>query len=150
MPGKSDTADQEKAVTVTLLKGGNPQIAKGDGEEVVEAYLSSMPGWKQVVGRLLDTIITRTVPDVKKAIRWNSPFYGTEINGWFLSIHCCTRYLKVAFFNGVALDPMPPVPSKNSGVRYFHIYENETLDEELIANWVRQASGLPGWKGFRC
>ncbi len=128
-----------------LLSGGNPQIAKGDGDAPVQAYIAAMPGWKSDVGRRLDALITRTVPDVLKAVRWNSPFYGIEGQGWFLSFHCFTRYIKVAFFKGAALDPLPPVDSKDENARYFHIHEDDTLDEKQIVNWIRQASGLPGW-----
>jgi len=131
-----------------LLAGGNPQIAKADGDTPVQAYIAAMPGWKRNVGRRLDALIVRTVPKVRKAVRWNSPFYGTESKGWFLGIHCLTKYIKVAFFNGTDLLPVPPVESKNKGTRYFHIYENDKLDEKLVASWVRQASKLPGWASF--
>lgn len=104
-----------------------------------------MPGWKSDVGRRLDALIERTVPGVKKAVRWNSPFYGVEGKGWFLSYHCFAKYIKVAFFKGKSLDPLPPVDSKDPDARYFHIYENEPLDEKLLTKWIRQASKLPGW-----
>ncbi|RIA46887.1 hypothetical protein DFR49_1447 [Hephaestia caeni] len=129
----------------TLLSGGNPQIAKGNGDAPVQAYIAAMPGWKSDAGRRLDALITRTVPDVQKAIRWNSPFYGVEGQGWFLSFHCFTRYIKVAFFKGAALDPLPPVDSKDKNARYFHIHEDDSLDEKRVASWIRQASELPGW-----
>jgi hypothetical protein len=132
-----------------LLSGGNPQIAKADGDDAVQAYVAAMPGWKRAVGRRLDALIERTVPDVRKAVRWNSPFYGTEKHGWFLGLHCLTRYVKVAFFAGTSLRPMPPVPSKNVGTRYVHLHEDEPVDERRLASWIRQASRLPGWKGFR-
>lgn len=139
----------KKSPTKTrLLSGGNPQIAKGDGDAPVQAYIAAMPGWKRDVGRRLDTLIVHTVPTVKKAVRWNSPFYGTDANGWFLSLHCLTKYIKVAFFRGTSLHPVPPVASKNEGTRYFHIHEDDQLDEELLASWIRQASELPGWPGF--
>ena len=131
-----------------LLSGGNPQIPKGDGDAPVRAYLDAMPGWKQEVGRQLDGLIERTVPDVKKAVRWNSPFYGVEGQGWFLSYHCFTRYIKVTFLRGAQLDPLPPVDSKDPDTRYVHLHEGEDLDEALLASWIRQASGLPGWDGF--
>ncbi|HEX9746504.1 MAG TPA: DUF1801 domain-containing protein [bacterium] len=131
-----------------LLRGGNPQVEKADGDVPVQEFINSMPGWKQDVGRRLDEIITRTLPKVRKAVRWNSPFYGTEKNGWFLNFHCITKYIKVAFFNGTSLDPMPPVESKNKGTRYFHIYEGDDIDEKKLAKWVRQASKIPGWDGF--
>ena len=127
-----------------LLSGGNPQIAKADGDAPVQAYIAAMPGWKRDLGRQLDSLIVRTVPGVRKAVRWNSPFYGVEGRGWFLGVHCVTKYVKVAFFNGMSLRPLPPVESKQKDVRYFHIPEGETLDEELVASWIRQASELPG------
>lgn len=126
-----------------LLAGGNPQIAKADGDAPVQRYIEALPGWKRSVGRRLDELIVRTVPEVSKAVRWNSPFYGIKSQGWFLSFHCLTKYLKVAFFNGAALEPMPPVASKNAGTRYFHIFESEPFDEELFASWVSQAARLP-------
>jgi hypothetical protein len=131
-----------------LLSGGNPQIAKADGDAPVQAYIAAMPGWKRDVGRQLDALITRTVPNVRKAVRWNSPFYGVEGRGWFLGLHCLTRYVKVAFFRGTALRPMPPVESKNAGTRYVHLHEGEPLDEELLARWIRQAAKLPGEQCF--
>ncbi len=130
-----------------LLSGGNPQIPKGDGDEPVQAYIAAMPGWKSDVGRRLDSIITETVPDVVKGVRWNSPFYGVEGQGWFLNFHCFTKYVKVAFFNGASLDPMPPAESKHDDVRYLNIYEGEGFDEAQFAAWVKQASELPGWSG---
>jgi len=132
----------------TLLAGGNPQIAKGDGNTPVQAYIEAMPGWKRDVGRRLDALISANVPGVRKAMRWNSPFYGSEGEGWFLSFRCLTRYIKVAFFAGASLRPVPPVESKNEGTRYFHVHEGDQLDEELVASWIRQASQLPGWAGF--
>jgi len=128
-----------------LLSGGNPQIAKGDGDAPVQAYIAAMPGWKSDVGRHLDALIVRTLPDVRKAVKWNSPMYGVEGQGWFLSMHCFNKYIKVAFFRGAALRPLPPVESKDENTRYFHIHEDEPLDEALVANWIRQASELPGW-----
>ena len=187
----------------TLLAGGNPQIAKGDGNTPVQAYIEAMPGWKRDIGRRLDALISANVPSgvslnqcqgvsedsaylartqtegapsavlqglrtqpgasragearqsfgrrttcVRKAVRWNSPFYGSEGQGWFLSFRCLTRYIKVAFFAGASLRPVPPVESKNEGTRYFHVHEGDQLDEELVASWIRQASQLPGWAGF--
>jgi hypothetical protein len=128
-----------------LLSGGNPQIAKGDGDAPVQAYIAAMPGWKSEVGRRLDALIVRAVPGVRKAVKWNSPLYGMEGRGWFLSFHCYTHYLKLAFFRGAALDPVPPVESRDKNTRYFHIHEDEALDEALLARWIRQASELPGW-----
>jgi hypothetical protein len=131
--------------SVTLLSGGNPQIAKADGDEPVQAYIDAMPGWKSDAGRQLDAIITRAVPGVKKAVRWNSPFYGIEGEGWILGVHCFAKYIKVAFFQGASLDPIPPVASKDKNARYFHIHEGDTLDEAQLRKWVKQASKLPGW-----
>jgi hypothetical protein len=127
-----------------LLSGGNPQIAKGHGDAPVQAYIAAMPGWKSDVGRHLDALIERTIPGVNKAVKWNSPFYGVEGQGWFLSLHCFTKYIKVAFFRGTSLEPVPPGESKQKEVRYFHIHENDQLDEAQFADWVRQASRLPG------
>jgi hypothetical protein len=132
----------------TLLSGGNPQVAKADGDAPVQAYIAAMPGWKREVGRLLDALIVRTVPNVRKAVRWNTPFYGIEGQGWFLAFHCITKYVKVAFFRGASLHPAPPVESKQKDVRYFHIHEDDRLDEELVASWIRQASELPGENCF--
>jgi len=129
-----------------LLSGGNPQIAKADGDAPVRAFIAAMPGWKQDVGRRLDRLIVKTVPDVQKAVRWNTPFYGLEGRGWFLGFHCLTNYVKVAFMQGASLDPPPPVASKQKDVRYLHIHEDEPLDEKLLAGWIRQAAKLPGWK----
>jgi hypothetical protein len=128
-----------------LLSGGNPQIAKADGDAPVQAYIAAMPDWKSDVGRRLDSIIVRTVPSVRKAVRWNSPFYGMEGQGWFLNFHCFARYVKVAFFNGTSLDPLPPGESKDENVRYLNIYEDGQFDEAQFAAWVKQASQLPGW-----
>jgi hypothetical protein len=127
-----------------LLAGGNPQIAKGYGDELVQAYIAAMPGWKRAVGEKLDAIITRAVPDVQKAVKWNSPLYGIEGDGWFLGLHCMTRYVKVAFFRGTALDPIPPGPSKQKDVRYLDIHEDKPFDEARFEAWVIQASRLPG------
>ena len=128
-----------------LLAGGNPQIAKGDGDAPVQAYIAAMPGWKREIGRRLDALITRSVPDVRKAVKWNSPFYGIDGQGWFLSFHVFTRYVKVAFFSGTALTPMPPGKSKNEGTRYLDIHEDDQLDEKLLAKWIKQAAKLPGF-----
>ncbi|WP_236245827.1 DUF1801 domain-containing protein [Streptomyces sp. CC210A] len=127
-----------------LLSGGNPQIPKGDGDAPVQAYIDAMPGWKQDVGRHLDDLIVRTVPGVRKAVRWNSPFYGTEGNGWFVSFHCFTKYVKLTWLNGSSLEPLPPGDSKHEHVRYLDLHEDEDLDEELLAGWIRQAADLPG------
>ena len=131
--------------TPPLLSGGNPQIAKADGDVPVQAYIAAMPGWKGDVGRRLDALIVRTVPDVQKAVKWNSPFYGIEGQGWFLNFHCFTKYVKVAFFRGTSLHPLPPGESKNKDTRYLDIHENDEIDQELMASWIKQASELPGW-----
>ena len=128
------------------LAGGNPQIPKGDGDAPVQAYIEAMPGWKRDIGRYLDALIVRTVPNVRKAVRWNSPFYGVDGQGWFLSYHCYTKYVKVAFFGGASLDPPPPGESKDENVRYLDIHEDEPLDEEVLASWIKQASEIPGWE----
>lgn len=128
-----------------LLSGGNPQIPKGDGDAPVQAYIAAMPDWKRDVGRQLDALIVRTVPDVRKAVKWNSPFYGVEGQGWFLSFHCFTRYVKVAFFKGSSLHPLPPGESKDPNTRYLDIYEADEIDEERVGDWIRQAAELPGW-----
>ena len=138
-------AHSGEAAGPVLLSGGNPQIAKADGDAPVQAYIAAMPGWKSGVGRRLDEIIVRTVPDVQKAVRWNSPFYRMEGRGWFLNFHCFTKYVKVAFFNGTSLDPLPPEASKDENVRYLNIYEDGQFDEAQFAAWVKQASQLPGW-----
>jgi hypothetical protein len=130
-----------------LLSGGNPQIAKGEGDAPVKAYIAAMPGWKRAVGRRLDALIGRTVPKVKKAVKWNSPFYGVEGQGWFLSYHCFAKYIKIAFYRGGSLRPPPPETSKYDAIRYFHIHEDDRLDEKQLASWIRQAAALPGWDG---
>ncbi len=141
-------ADGRTDGKVALLSGGNPQINKGDGDAPVQAYIAAMPGWKSDVGRRLDELVVGTAPDVRKAVRWNSPFYGTEGQGWFLSFHCFNRYIKVTFLNGASLSPLPPVESKDKDTRYYHIYEDGQIDEKLFSNWVRQAATLPAWRGF--
>ncbi|RWO04692.1 MAG: DUF1801 domain-containing protein [Mesorhizobium sp.] len=132
-----------KQAKPALLAGGNPQIAKAEGDAPVQAYIAAMPGWKSDVGRRLDAIIMRTVPGVHKAVKWNSPFYGIEDQGWFLSFHVFTRYVKVTFFRGTSLRPVPPGQSKHKDVRYLDIYEDQ-LDEAQFAAWVKQTSQLPG------
>lgn len=141
---KNTTAEQS-ATQPVLLSGGNPQIAKGYGDAPVQAYIAAMPGWKSDIGRRLDALIQRTVPDVRKAVKWNSPFYGVddEEQGWFLSFHCFMKYVKVTFFRGASLRPVPPGPSKHKDVRYLDIYENQ-FDEAQFIDWVEQASKLPG------
>lgn len=132
----------------TLLSGGNPQIAKGDGDAPVQAYIAAMPGWMGDVGRQLDLLIVRAAPEVRKAMRWNTPFYGIPDDGWFLGFHCVTRYIKVAFFAGQSLNPVPPVESKSGNVRYLHIQEDGPFDEAQFVDWIKQASKLPGEKLF--
>ena len=127
-----------------LLSGGNPQIPKGYGDAPVQAYIAAIPGWKREVGRRLDALITRTIPNVRKAVKWNSPFYGVEDQIWFLSFHCFTKYVKVAFIRGASLNPMPPGPSRQKDVRYLDVYEDKAFDEAQFIGWVKQASRLPG------
>ena len=138
------TVAKQAAAQPRLLSGGNPQIPKGYGDAPVQAYIAAMPGWKSDIGRRLDALITRTVPGVSKAVKWNSPFYGMDGEGWFLGIHCFTKYIKVAFFKGASLDPLPPGASKQKEVRYLDIREDDPFDEAQIASWVEQASRLPG------
>ena len=130
-----------------LLSGGNPQIAKADGDAPVQAYIAAMPGWKSKLGRRLDEVIVRNAPGVRKAVRWNSPFYGIKGRGWFLNYHVLTRYVKVTFFQGAQLEPVPPGSGKDKDARWYDIYEGE-FDEEQMAEWVRQAAAIPGWDGF--
>ncbi|MFI0846255.1 DUF1801 domain-containing protein [Mesorhizobium sp. IMUNJ 23232] len=157
MPGKTSGSSGKAAIKpgaaktkpageVVLLSGGNPQIPKGYGDAPVQAYIAAMPGWKSAVGRRLDAIIAHAVPGVRKAVKWNSPMYGVEEGTYFLGIHVFTKYIKVAFFRGSSLDPLPPVASKHKEVLYFHIFEDEQFDEAQFADWVKQASQLPGEK----
>jgi hypothetical protein len=141
---QANGTDKSVATKPTLLTGGNPQIAKGYGDAPVQAYIAAMPGWKSDVGCRLDGLITRTVPGVHKAVKWNSPLYGIEGQGWFLGIHVFTKYVKVAFFRGTSLRPVPPGESKQKEVRYLDIREDDELDEAQLAAWVTQASQLPG------
>ena len=144
-PRKTAPKSQSRKVAKpALLAGGNPQIAKADGDAPVQAYIAAMPGFKRDVGRRLDALIVRTVPGVRKAVKWNSPFYGIEGQGWFLSFHCFTTYVKVAFFRGASLRPVPPGESKSKDTRYLDIHEDDQLDEAQFAAWVKQASQLPG------
>jgi hypothetical protein len=142
------TAAKRVAAKPKLLSGGNPQITKADGDAPVQAYIAAMPGWERDLGKRLDALIVRTVTGVRKAVKWNSPFYGSprrQGQGWFLSFHCFTKYVKVAFFRGTSLRPIPPGKSKQKEVRYLDVHEDDQLDEELVASWIRQASELPGW-----
>src|SRR5438094_8260061 len=144
-PAKVAKKAKRGAAKPTLLAGGNPQIAKAEGDAPVQAYIAAMPGWKRDVGRRLDALIVRTVPGVRKAVKWNSPLYGVEDQGWFLGIHTFTNYLKVAFFRGRSLRPVPPGGSKGKDRRYLDIHEDDQIDEAQLAAWVKQASQLPGW-----
>lgn len=135
-----------EAGKVRLLSGGNPQIPKAEGDAPVQAYIAAMPGWKSDLGRRLDALIMQNAPGVKKAVKWNSPFYGMEGQGWFLSFHVLTRYVKVTFFKGTSLHPLPPGATDKSGdARWIDLHENEPLDEAQFADWIRQAAALPGW-----
>lgn len=145
-PAEARSATETDPAKPKLLAGGNPQIAKGYGDEPVQAYIAAMPEWKHEVGKRLDAIITRAVPGVRKAVKWNSPLYGADGDGWFLGLHCMTKYVKVAFFRGAALDPPPPGASKQEHVRYLDIHEDKPFDEARFENWVKQASRLPGEK----
>ena len=142
------TVAQQDDAKPVLLSGGNPQIAKADGNAPVQAYIAAMPEWKSDLGRRLDALIVREVPEVRKAVRWNSPWYGIPGRGWFLSYHVFTRYVKVTFLNGAFLDPKPPGSGKDPDARWIDIYEGKFNEEELAA-WVRQAAVLPGWDGFQ-
>jgi hypothetical protein len=137
------TAKNDKQVK--LLSGGNPQIAKGDGDGPVQAYIAAMPGWKGAVGVRIDALLAKTIPNLQKAVKWNSPFYGVEGQGYFMGLHVFNRYIKLAFFEGVSLNPMPPGPSKDPKTRYLNIHEGDELDEAQLADWFRQAAALPGF-----
>lgn len=143
-PIKQAASAKAEAGAPVLLSGGNPQIPKGYGEAPVQAYLAAMPGWKQDVGRCLDALVTRALPGVRKAVKWNTPLYGAEEGAWFMSFHCFAKYVKVAFFRGARLDPVPPVASKQADVRYVHIHEDDEIDDAQFLAWVKQASALPG------
>ena len=151
MPGKAKSkaksASRANKVPkgVVLLSGGNPQIAKADGDAPVQAYLAAMPGWKRDLGMRLDALIVRSAPNVHKAVKWNSPLYGIDCRGWFLSFHVFTRFVKVTFFRGASLRPLPPGPSKDKDTRYLDIHEGDDLDEAQITSWVKQAAALPGF-----
>jgi hypothetical protein len=138
-------APKRASKAAVLLAGGNPQIARAEGDAPVQAYIAAMSDWKREVGQRIDTLVERTVPEVRKAVKWNSPFYGIEGRGWFLSLHCFTKYVKVAFFQGASLQPQPPGQSKQMDVRYLDIHEHDAFDEVQFADWVQQACRLPGW-----
>ena len=143
--GKAKPIKGQKGGKVVLLSGGNPQIAKADGDAPVQAYIAAMPGWKRDFGKRLDTLIVRNAPGVRKAVKWNSPFYGIEGQGWFLSFHVFTHYVKVTFLRGTSLRPVPPGASKDKNTRYLDIREGDKFDESRMATWVKQAAALPGW-----
>lgn len=138
----------EEISSPKLLSGGNPQIPKGDGDAAVQSYIAAMPGWKAAVGTRLDRLIVETVPSVRKAVRWNTPFYGLEDRGWFLAYHCFNKYVKISFFAGAELSPAPPIAAKQPNVRYHHIHEGEEIDTDLLKSWIRQAAALPGERLF--
>ena len=142
---KSSTRKSARAAKPTLLAGGNPQIAKAEGDTPVQAYIAALPGWKRDVGRRVDALIARTVPNVRKAVKWNSPFYGVESQGWFLSFHSYTNYVKLAFFRGASLRPVPPGASRHKEVRYLDIREHDRVDDAQLGSWIQQAAALPGW-----
>ena len=142
---KATPLEPRKGGKVVLLSGGNPQIPKEDGDAPVQAYIAAMPGWKRAIGERLDALVVRNVPEVHKAVKWNSPFYGIEGRGWFLSFHVFTRYVKVTFFRGTSLRPVPPGASKHEDVRYFDIHQDDGLDEAQVARWGKEAAALPGW-----
>lgn len=134
-----------RAKGVVLLSGGNPQIAMADGDAPVQAYIAAMPGWKSKLGKRLDALIERAVPGVQKAVKWNSPFYGVAGQGYFLSFHVFARYVKLTFFRGASLKPLPPGPSKIKETRYLDIHEDDKLDEAQLTSWLKQAAAIPGW-----
>jgi hypothetical protein len=138
-----NTRKDEKATS--LLSGGNPRIAKADGDAPVQAYIAALSGWKRDLIKRLDLLIVQNVPDMRKAVKWNSPLYGIEGQGWFLGLHIFTHYVKVAFFRGASLRPVPPGASKNRDRRYIDIRQGDALDEAQMANWIKQAAALPGW-----
>lgn len=146
--GDMTKKDEESTDKPKLLSGGNPQILKGDGRTVVSAYIDGIPGWKQDVGKKLDELILKAVPDATMAVRWNTPFYGIEGDGWFIAFHCLTKYIKVTFFKGASLQPIPPESSKQENVRYFHIKETDQVNEKLLTSWIEQAAKMPGEKVF--
>jgi hypothetical protein len=143
-PKAGKKRQSRRAAKPILLAGGNPQIAKADGDAPVQTYIQACPGWKRDAARRLDALITRTVPGVRKAVKWNSPFYGVDGRGWFLSYHCFANYIKVTFFGGSSLRPVLPIESKHPEVRYFHVQEDAPFDEARFTHWVEQASQLPG------
>jgi hypothetical protein len=148
MKTRAQPSTQAEPGSVKLLSGGNPQIAKGDGDAPVQAYIAAMPGWKSAVGRRLDGLIVQHIPGVRKAVRWNSPFYGTQANGWLVSFHVLTRHVQVNFFCGALLDPIPPGKGKDPNARWLNLKEHDALDEAQMAAWLQQATRLKGWASF--
>ena len=144
-PAKARPKLKPNKAGVVLLSGGNPQIAKGDGDAPVQAYIAALPGWKSALGKRLDALIVRSVPKVQKCVKWNSPFYGIEGQGWFLGMHAFNKYLKLSFLRGSALKPLPPGPSKDKDARYLDIREDDELDEAQLVKWLKQAAAIPGW-----
>lgn len=144
-PRRSTEPVARRGAKPALLAGGNPRIAKADGEAPVRAYIAAMPGWKRDVGRKLDALVVRAVPGVKKAVEWNSPLYGVDGRSWFLGVHCFTKHVKVTFFRGALLRPLPPGESKTKDVRHLDVREGDAIDEALVTSWIRQAAALPGW-----
>lgn len=138
--------DKNESSTPKLLSGGNPQTPKGEGEEPVRAYIAAMPEWKSPLGERLDRLVTRTVPEVHKAVKWNQPFYGREGEGWFFAFRCYAKFVQLQFFRGSSLDPVPPKAAKHPEVRYLDIHEDDELDEAQLVSWIEQASELPGEK----
>jgi hypothetical protein len=145
-PAKKPAVPKKDSGPVKLLSGGNPQIPKGYGDEVVQAYLQAIPDWKREVAIQLDALITKAFPKVQKAVKWNTPMYGTDEKTFFMGFHMITKYVKVAFFQGAQLKPLPPDASTQKAVRYLHIHENDTIDEKQFISWVKQAAKLPGEK----
>lgn len=145
-PAKKAAPRKKAATPVKLLAGGNPQIAKGYGDEVVQAYIAAIPDWKREVSVRLDALITKAFPKVQKAVKWNTPMYGTDEKNFFMGFHMITKYVKVAFFQGTQLKPLPPDKSTQKAVRYLHIHEGDTIDEKQFISWVKQAAELPGEK----
>ncbi|CAN5501522.1 DUF1801 domain-containing protein [soil metagenome] len=143
-PAATMSNARTKTAKPKLLAGGNPQVAKADGDAPVQAFIAAAPGWKGDVARRLDALIVRNVPNVQKAVRWNTPFYGIEGDGWFIGFHLTAKYVKVAFFRGASLTPMPPGESTQKFVRYLHIHEKDLIDEKQLTSWIKQASKLPG------
>jgi hypothetical protein len=145
MTSRAKTVPEPETPPV-LLSGGNPRITKADGDAPVRAYIAAMPGWKRKLGERLDALVVQAVPDVRKAVKWNSPFYGSQDGGWFLSFHCFAHSVKVTFFNGTLLHPLPPGESKQAGIRYLDVREGDELNDSRFSAWAAQASKLPGWK----